>query len=443
MRFARLPAGAPTLTAAVPGPDLEAAGYVETEYRAAGTVLRFADDRTLVDPAEAATRVLVRAPADPARASGVLVVEWLNVSSGNDVAPDWTYLAEEIVRRGHAWIGVSAQCVGVEGGRPTVGELAGPNGLRHVDPERYRDLHHPGDAYGYQLFARIATAVTGPGGPLAGHAITRRVAVGESQSAFALTTYLDLLAGPAADQLNAFDAYLVHSRGRAGLGLGASGSPHDLDQLRTGPAVAVPETLEVPVITVQTETDVLSPRFQYVAARQPDGPRRRCWEVAGTAHADRWQVGEFEEFLGCPEPINRGQQAFVLRAALRWLEQWVDDASAAPSAEPLVVEGDRFALDEAGNVRGGVRTPVVEAPVEVLTGLLGDDVPLMCRLFGATRPLPDAWIRQRYASPADYLAGYRAATDAAVDAGFVLAEDRAAVLAEAREELVVAAFATR
>ena len=39
------------------------------------------------------------------------------MSSGQDAAPDWTYLGEEILRRGHAWVGVSAQYVGVEGGR--------------------------------------------------------------------------------------------------------------------------------------------------------------------------------------------------------------------------------------------------------------------------------------------------------------------------------------
>ena len=59
---------------------------------------------------------MVRRPADPAAFSGTLVVEWLNVSSGADAAPDWTYLSDEIVRRGHVWVGVSAQYVGVEGG---------------------------------------------------------------------------------------------------------------------------------------------------------------------------------------------------------------------------------------------------------------------------------------------------------------------------------------
>jgi hypothetical protein len=46
------------------------------------------------------TRVLVRRPVDLASASGTVVVEWLNVSGGIDANPDWTSLADEIVRQG-------------------------------------------------------------------------------------------------------------------------------------------------------------------------------------------------------------------------------------------------------------------------------------------------------------------------------------------------------
>ena len=54
-----------------------------------------------------------------------------------------------------------------------------------------------------------------------------------------------------------------------------------------------------------------------------------------------------------------------------------------------------------------------------------------------------ALIRRRYADRAAYLAAYADATDAAIAAGFVLAEDREAVLAEARPDLVDAATPER
>ena len=43
-------------------------------------------------------------------------IEWLNVSGGADAGPDWNATHREIIRSGYAYVGVSAQKVGVEGG---------------------------------------------------------------------------------------------------------------------------------------------------------------------------------------------------------------------------------------------------------------------------------------------------------------------------------------
>ncbi|MEZ0577277.1 alpha/beta hydrolase domain-containing protein [Nocardioides sp. MH1] len=442
--FTPLAPGTPVLAAVSPGPDLAAAGFAEREYAVAGTALRYepaaggasgAGAAVPTDPAPYRTRVVVRAPVDPAHFSGVAVLEWLNVSSGADAAPDYTYLGEEVVRRGHAWVGVSAQLVGVVGGPPSIG--GDPSvGLRGTDPGRYGDLRHPGDGYAYDIFSQVGAALSAPGGPLADRRVDRRIAVGESQSAFALTTYLNEVAPTA----GVFDAYLVHSRGRFALGLGRAGGPVDLQTVRFGEAVPIRDDLAVPVIVVETETDVLSPRFRYVDARQADGPLLRTWEVAGTAHADRWQIGDLEDLLGCPDPVNRGQQAYVLRAALRWLETWSGEG-APPRAPVLATSAEgAFELDEVGNVLGGVRTPCVEVPAQALSGLPSPDAPILCSLFGTTHDLPGKVLRERYASVEAYLKEYAAATDAAIAAGFLLVEDRAAVLAEARPDLVAAAL---
>jgi hypothetical protein len=81
---------------------------------------------------------VLRRPKDLAAFSGTLVVEWLNVSSGMDGCPDWTFTAEEILRRGHAWAGVSAQLAGIEGGISSV-QMEGVDlpGLKGSDPQRY------------------------------------------------------------------------------------------------------------------------------------------------------------------------------------------------------------------------------------------------------------------------------------------------------------------
>lgn len=442
LTFRPLPTGHPHLAAVSPGPDLPEEGYRETEYVVDGVASRYVPSSgpgtgvVAVDEAPFTTRIIVRAPLEGSEFSGVVVVEWLNVSSGSDAAPDYTYLADEIVRRRHAWVGVSAQQLGVIGGRPSIG--GDPStGLVGADPVRYVGLAHPGDAYSYDLFSRIATALRRPDGPLAKQRVTRLIAVGESQSAFALTTYVTTVA----PITGVFDGYLVHSRGRAELGLGEVGLPHDLDAVRSGPPVRFRDDTGAPVITVQTETDVLSPRFRYLDARQDDGPGFRLWEVAGTAHADLWQIREFESFLGCPEPVNRGQQAYVLRAALRALVAWSAGESEPPNAARLTVAAgtEHFEVDDVGNALGGVRTPSVDAPVQVLTGLAPAGTSVLCSLFGSTRDLPGEQLRRRYPSVEEYLSAYATAADAAIAAGFVLAEDREAILAEARPDLLSAA----
>ena len=54
---------------------------------------------------------------------------------------------------------------------------------------RYAALQHPGDAYCYGIYASVVAALDE--GPLADLVIDVRLAVGESQSAYALTTFVN------------------------------------------------------------------------------------------------------------------------------------------------------------------------------------------------------------------------------------------------------------
>lgn len=433
MRFRRLTGPVTTLVSARPGPDLAARGWVEEEYAASGSACRYTGDLPAHgrfdlapgDSDEFTTRLVVRRPVDAADFNGVAVVEWLNVSSGQDAAADWTYLADELVRGGYVWVGVSAQYAGVMGGIASVAvEGVGAPGLRGTDPERYAGLHHPGDAYCFDVFTQVAGALRE--GPLTDLDVRTLLAVGESQSAFALTTYVNGVHPHA----RAFDGFLVHSRGGAPAPLGEPGTGLLMADVIAGTPARFRNDLTEPVLCVQTETDLFG-HLAYLPARQPDGDRLRIWEVAGTAHADKYMIGEFEPFLGCPEPVNRGQQAYVLRAALRHLAEWAAGGAAPPEAERLAVAEGRFQADEDGNVRGGVRTPAVDVPVEVLSGLAAPGASTLCRLFGTTAPIPPDRLAERYASEQAYLDAYREATDAAIAAGFVTPEDRGEVLAEA------------
>ncbi|HLM65226.1 MAG TPA: alpha/beta hydrolase domain-containing protein [Acidimicrobiales bacterium] len=435
------------LAASGPGPALDDAGYAEAEYTAAGTATSYtsagslpADGTFELEPGDEAaymTRVVVRRPDDPAAFNGTVVVEWLNVSGGVDAPAEYTYLADELLRGGYAWVGASAQRIGVEGG-PVAVEVPGAagaglgRGLRAQDPDRYGDLHHPGDAFSYDIFTQVARALRSPGevDPLDGLAVERVLAVGESQSAYALTTYVNGVQ----PLTGAFDGFLVHSRGGAAAPLGEPNAGIDIASTIGGEPTTIRSDIETPVILVETETDVLG-ILGYLPARQPDGDRLRLWEVAGTAHADKFQVGAAEDALGCAQPINRGQQAYVLRAALRHLDRWVRDGTAPPEAPRLEVDVagpvPAFVLDDVGNVTGGIRTPAVDAPVDVLSGMPVEDASIICLLMGRTTPLDADRLGELWGSRDEYLNAYETATEEMIDAGFALPEDREALLDEA------------
>jgi hypothetical protein len=198
----------------------------------------------------------------------------------------------------------------------------------------------------------------------------------------------------------------------------------------TGPPTIFRTDQAAPVLDIQTETDVASVLNSY-AARQPDTDRFRLWEVAGTAHADAHLVGSLAQSLNCGVPINNGPMHIVAKSALRALNGWVQTRKApvvapridvAPPHPQIVRNADGVAL-------GGIRTPPVDVPVATLSGQPGPNPSVICLLLGSTVPLSAARLAQLYPSRADYLQGYNVAADAAIRAGFVLPEDRAALLA--------------
>ena len=346
--------------------------------------------------ADYVTRIIVRRPADPSTFNGTVVQEWLNVSAGADSSPDYTYLADELLRGGYAWVG-------------RVGPAGGRRGRRHRGgrPERGgrwsraagsgTTIRSATGRFGIPVMRSRTTSSrrwgerSGPRAsldPLEGLDVQQLLAVGESQSAFALTTYINGVQ----PLTGLFDGFLVHSRGRSGAPLGDPDEGLNIAAVFGGDATTIRTDGEAPVIVVETETDVVG-LLSYLQARQPDDDRFRLWEIAGTAHADLFQIGERAETLGCAEPINNGQQVFVLRAALRHLRTWARDGTAPPEADRLAVDDTGSSpilrLDDVGNALGGVRTPVLDAPVDRLTGFAAPGSPIVCILSGSTTPLSE------------------------------------------------------
>ena len=445
--------GAP-FVAGTTGILLSQQGYEQVEFFISGTAKSFRNVGELgsdgiwnVEDAETAeykTRALVYRPLDTSEFSGTVIVEWLNVSAGLDSAPDWISMHTEIFREGHVWVGVSAQVDGIEGRGGGIGALY----LKKVDPVRYGSLSHPGDSFSYEMFAQVAQAIRNPVdiAPLQDLVPERVIAVGESQSAGRLVTWVNAL-GPV---YQLFDGYIIHSRGGGSPAL--SQSPQEA--VSTPDVVNVRDDLNQPILMFQTESDLFL--LNSLPSNQPDSSMFRLWEVAGTAHGDTYtldlghsdvgddpsiaQVVESTQgapipgLVTCDLPINSGPAHWVLKAGLRGLIDWIANGTPLPEAPRLSVndDGTAFELDELGNVLGGIRTNYVEAPVSVLSGL-GQPAGGFCGIFGTTALFDAEQLGELYPTEQDYVDAVNATVEASVDAGFLLPPDAALIVADAED----------
>jgi hypothetical protein len=444
------------------GFDLGQVGYTLEEFFLEGTATSFApagpvgaDGCWQVTPSGRApftTRLVVCRPSRPGAFTGTVVLEWLNVSAGFDAPAYWMLTHRHVVRAGWAWVGVSAQRVGIEGGGDVFSAAAETGdqsplmalpALKASDPARYGGLHHPGDAFCFDIFTQAARAVR-LGGVLGSLPVECLLASGQSQSAIHLVTYVNAVA-PTADGPSACDGYLIGSRnGRAAPLTGWDGRVRD-----EGPdGVRLRTDGRAPVLTVQTETDVTGV-LAGVTARQPDTGRLRWWEIAGAAHADTYLLGAAFSDSGSlppaelarqlaptadvfgrrfPAPVNSGpQHHYVAQAAIAHLDRWARGGPPPPRSPRLETDpGDpmRLVTDDAGIARGGIRTGWVDVPVAALSGLAPEGAPAFAAILGTTRVFDEAELKRRYpGGVSEYAAAFRTATSRAVAEGFVLAED--------------------
>jgi hypothetical protein len=428
--------------------DLGRHGYSSEEWLLEGTACSWRaagalgdDGRWDTEPDSQApyrTRLVVCRPESPARFNGTVVVEWLNVSGGGDGSPDWFFLHRHLMREGAAWVGVSAQKAGIDGG----GFFDAGQHLKAVAPERYEILSHPGDAFSFDIFSQAGLALRADSGPLAGFQIATILAVGESQSAVFLVTYINGI-----DQhAGIYDGFLVHGRGSSGAALEGQMFGRG-QQLEFTGSQRVREDVRVPVMTVQSETDLVM--MAGVRGRQPDHDRFRWWEIAGAAHFDTYGliasqsddgtlapselaalIAPVDEVRGMKSTglINSGpQQHYVLNAAMGSLEAWVRHGTRPPGAPWLETEPGPepvLARDDLGIARGGIRTPWVDAPVAALSGQ-GYAGEVFTALFGSTHPFDRAQLARLYPEGrGGYLTEFERRLDEAIGAGFILAVDR-------------------
>ncbi len=434
--------------------DLGSVGYEQNEYFLSGDATAYTSSSPLttngrwtVTSASTApykTRMVVYRPIDPARFDGTVVVEWLNVSGGVDAAAAWLTDHVQMLRSGMVYVGVSAQATGIVGAAGSLGAAAGQaGGIKGADPARYGSLEHPGDSYSYSIFEQAGAAVHRDAATVLGGLTPGRVlALGESQSAFRLVSYIDALQ-PQSNGV--YDGYFVYSRGGSGAPLSQAPQP----AIDPPTPTIIRTDLDVPVMMYETEADVLV--LGYLPARQPPTPFIREWEVAGTAHYDTYglvesmtdtgngaaDVATFDTMvhpvssfdngvISCPVPFNAGAHTYELRAAVVALDNWVMTGRPPPQSPRLdVASPTSYATDENGEALGGVRTPQVAAPVAVVNGT-GDTSSAgggFCGIFGATIPFSPEKLAQLYPTHAAFVSKWSQAAASAVSMGYLLPAD--------------------
>jgi Alpha/beta hydrolase domain len=422
--------------------DLAKQGYVEEEFFIQGVARSYDVPRDQMSNASAAapphpykTRIVVRRPSAAGKFNGTAIVEWTNVSEGFDNEVDWFHSAEHLVSAGYAWVGVSAQNVGV-------------SALKQWSANRYATLDVTdggtvmGDALSYDIFTAAGQAVRGKAGAgvMGGLKVDKMIATGHSQSAGRLATYINSV-HPLAP---VYDAVVLHGGG---------------GKMRTD--------LNVKIWKLLSETDVLG----QVAVRQADNDKFRTWEVAGTSHLDVKHATELVKlglrsqetmlpnpppapaggaggrrgggpafggtpgpFNGCNHPpLSQIPSEYVQRALYDHLARWLKDGTAPPTAPPIEIktDGERPAImrDSFGNALGGIR--LAEHAVATATNSGENTGGGFCFLTGWHEDFDKAKLKALYSSHEAYVSAVKRITEENIRIGYIVKTDGQRTIAQA------------
>lgn len=382
------PAAQTPADGALPQHDLAGNGYVETEWKvkltspevyalsAAGGLAATASPAPTAAGAplsgDYASRILVRAPQDPSRFNGRVVVEVLNATTGVDLDILWQQSYEYFQRTGTIWVGVAAQPRTLFSGTLSPADAAAlpaairpPAGFNSRVASRYggqglnlmtqaaltaagAGTNTAGDpALAWDLIGQVGRLAKDEQGPFAGYDVSKVLATGWSQSAGYLTTYVNAIH----PLHQVYDGFLLGARGGGGTSLQLALPGNPPAGLLTIGANAAQGTLQgggTPVINLQTETD-----SKAAIIRKADSDsatdRFRLYEVPGAAHNDEFasvqsvQIIPRDTFVpglpGCfwtgQDKITSNPVRYVVNAAFDGLGAWAQNGTAPPAGAQI------------------------------------------------------------------------------------------------------------
>jgi len=305
-----------TLMALKTGDDLAHFKYVTREYFVSGTA----------NGQPYKTRIVIRRPSDNARFSGLVLAESMH-PSGNPWMFHFTHTYS--MTEGHIGLEILTSAT---------------QGFADFNPERYKDLLVTNGQAG-EIIAQVGALIKSrhKDNPLAGLTVRKMILAGSSASAAVVVNYLPThMVQRLADMKPVYDGFMPTSNG------------------------AYLRMVDVPMIQVPTMRETMNG-----ATTRPDGDapgnQFRVYEFAGMAHIDSRDAAAYYPDP-CKLPISRFPLAAYMSVALNHLWQWLDKGTVPPHGDRIYmdynIEGDGslMALDEFGNVKGGIRTTYIDVP---------------------------------------------------------------------------------
>lgn len=437
-------------------------GYTEREFVLSGKANVYdldTDQRAKIKTSgnAYATRLLVRYPSDPAKFNGRVYVDILNASSGVDLEDTWRRSWEHMMKNGYAYVGITSKSLTADA-------------LKKFDATRYADINWKvngtnEDGLVWDMLSQLGTLLrkTGTGGILGTLQPKYVYLGGQSQSGFYMNTYLaaftDRLETAGTGGKPLFDGYMNL--------VGPTATT-----IRTGGAAPTKlyKATSVPQIVIVSEAE--SGWYNMAPTAFPPYVRRvdsnsatdkfRFYEVAGAPHSDptspiipintEISKAKADGTSRAPKPYGTGHEEdaiqldYFVTGALENLHAWAAAGTPAPAADAnwmwfstsVDSKGNTMYTplrDQVGNALGGLRSPLIEAPLYRYYGMAvqaGTVVPAFD--WGSMIKLPDATINTLYGGKCNtYVATFNAATDALVTGRYITATDAAKLKAQGKD----------
>lgn len=430
------------------------------------------------------TRMLVRAPKNPAKWSGNVVVEIIHPSWDASLTYQWIS-SRHFLQNGDVWVGINAE------GESQIG-------MKTFDPQRYASLFYPAPVVAdYPADLQECAGSTTYENGIAWDIVTQTGALFSSTKAQnpirsllqksqrpekLILTGFSHTAFMTAAYAHTFNDMAVDSRGKRiwdGYFItgGGQGIRQPINACASNLAITDPrntEPIQAHVMVESEENTVIRNHTRLLAWRAPDSndPRHpyRAYEIPGLAHD---VIGEGNPLAGPEEQtrmglapdaiaavgqscldtpgfaplsqINNYPLAALRMAMWRNLEDWIRHGKTPPPGRVIAGEvfGEPGALDinidrdQFGNALGGVRLPLVDAPTETLQAVYNSGVcPDFDGYIGLDIPLSDDVLREQYPTHRAYVKAVTAAVRDAVQRRDLLKQDGLQMIQEASKSQI-------